>query len=113
MSISNFTPFANFLFNKEVDDPIKAAYVGRPTQDHHIAHEAHHHASTKDKAKSLLSIFDGHHIFVVDVLKYAFKGAVLGGFYGVSLGLLVKNFNSLAIRKIAHFSVENSFAQAK
>jgi hypothetical protein len=113
MSLTNFSPFANWVMNKDVEDPVKSAYLHRPTQGHHAAHEAHHGASTKQQVKSMLSMFDGHHIFVVDVLKYAFKGAFLGALFGISSGIMLKNFNSLAIRKISHYVTENTFAQSK
>jgi hypothetical protein len=94
------------------EDKIKNSYLGKPVHEHpHIAPTRNLHGFWAN-FKAGFSIFDDQEHYIYQSAKYAAKGAFLGVTVGLSLGLFLKNFQNLAIRKIAYYVNENLFATA-
>ncbi len=113
MSQGNTDVFTNPLTGKYADEPLRAAYLQRPTRGVHRNLEAPEHADNKTKLKSWFGFVDEHHYFILDAFRYGIKGAVFYGLAGLTLGSLMKNNTNLALRKMTHYVEQNTFGLGK
>jgi len=106
-------PYFTPITGRHNEDVFKNAFLGKPTESQHYIHARHPrpHDPPQEHFKDYLDMLKDHHHDIPNTARWFLKGAFGGALYGLMGATLLKQFNSIALRKLSYYIRGNTFGR--